>query len=161
MTEITAAERYAALTALRAGLDDQIARARDEALAEVKHLRKASFTTPYGQVNMTRAEPRVRVDQAAFLEFVAEHYPDEIVHTPSVRTSFARAFESELTIVAGTVVHKGTGEVVEFATAGDEGTPVISYPASSEQRDAKALARMLFEDRAAALVTGLREVAGA
>lgn len=163
MTTITAAERYAALTALKAGLDDQIARARSEALEEVRHLRKASFTTPYGQVNVSRAEPRVRVDPDLFMTFVAEHYPDEIVETTTrtVRSSFARAFEAELTAVAGEVVHKGTGDLVEFATVSPEGDPVISYPASTAQRDAKAYARMLFEDRALSLVTGLREVTGA
>lgn len=155
----TAAERYAALTALKAGLDEQIARARAEALAEVAHLRKASWTTPYGQVNMTRAEPKVEIDPAAFLAFAQEHYPDEVVHTPEVRSSFRTAFLAELAVIAGRVVHKGTGELVEFAHVTPEGSPTISYPASLAQRDAKEYARMLFDERAAALTKGLREIA--
>lgn len=155
----TAAERYAALTALKAGLDDQIAQAKREALAEVAHLRKASWTTPYGQVNMTRSEPKVQIDQALFLAMCQEHFPDEVILTPSVRSSFAMAFMSELTIVAGNVVHKGTGELVEWAHITAEGDPTISYPASKTQADVKEYARMLFAERAPALAAGLREIA--
>lgn len=158
MSTMTAAARYAALTALAAGLADQIAKAKAAALDEVQHLRKASFTTPFGPVNMTRAEPRIVLDQAQFLALVEEHYPDEVVVTRSVRSSFAMAFTAELTAVAGHVVHKSTGEIVECASITPEGGPVLTYPASTGQRDAKALAKMLFEERAESLLTGLVEV---
>jgi hypothetical protein len=158
ITTVTAAERYAALTALKAGLDDQIAQAKREALAEVADLRKASWTTPYGQVNMTRAEPRVDINAAEFLAFCQEHYPDEVIPVPTVRASFRQAFAAELTIVAGHVVHKGTGELVEFAHVTAEGDPTISYPASKAQVEAKEWARMVFADRAELLTASLREI---
>lgn len=161
MPTMTAAARYAALTALSAGLADQIAKAKADALAEVAHLRKASFPTPFGQVNMTRAEPKITLDPAAFLALVEEHYPDEVITTRTVRSSFSAAFLAELVAVGAQVVHRGTGEVVECARLTPEGDPVLSWPASAAQRDAKDLARMLFDERAEQLVSGLVEVTAA
>lgn len=155
---LTAAERYAALTALKAGLDDQIAAAKAEAITEAATLRSASWNTPYGRVNMTRSEESVEIHADRFLAMCQEHYPDEIVVTYSVRSSFVDAFRKELAIIAGEVVHKGTGEVVDFARVKPEGAPTISYPASTEQRDAKAYARLLFDENAATLTTALREL---
>jgi hypothetical protein len=160
MTEptLTAAERYAALTALKAGLDDQIAQAKADAIAEVASQRSASWNTPYGHVNMTRAEESVEIHADQFLAFCQEHYPDEVLSAPYVRSSFVDAFRRELTIVAGKVVHKGTGEVVDFARVKPEGAPTISYPASTEQKNAKAYAKLLFDENAATLTTTLREL---
>lgn len=152
------AEEYAALVALRAGLDMLIDDAKARALDSVASLRKASWTTPYGAVNMTRSEEKVEIIPDAFLAFAREHYPDEVVVTYSVRSSFERAFLAELGIVAGQIVHKPTGELVDFARIRPEGEARLSYPASNEQRDAKDLARMLFEENAATLTARLREV---
>lgn len=157
-TGLTAAETYAALTALRAGLDAEIAKAKADAMAEAAALRKASWTTPYGVVNMTRADEKIEILPDRFLAFAQEHYPDEIVTTYSVRSSFVEAWSRDLVIVKGEVVYKGTGEVVDFARVKPEGDPVISYPASKEQRDAKEYARMLFEDRSATLTAALKEL---
>lgn len=154
----TAAERVAALTALKAGLDDQLEKAKREAILEVATQRSASWNTPYGRVNMTRDEEKVEIHADDFLAFCQQHYPDEVVATYSVRSSFVDAFRRELTIVAGEVIHKGTGEVVDFARVKPEGAPTISYPSTTAQRDAKAFARLLFEENAAALTANLREL---
>jgi hypothetical protein len=155
---MTPAEEYAALVALRAGLDDRIEAAKERALASVATQASAKWRTPYGPVNMYRPEEKVEIIPAAFLAFAQEHYPDEVVTTYSVRTSFERAFLAELAIVAGEVVHKPTGELVDFARIRPEGEPRLSYPASNEQRDAKDLARMLFEENADTLTARLQEL---
>lgn len=154
---LPAAERVAAFTALRAGLDSLIDEAKTDALADVVAMRTASWNTPYGRVNMTRRAEGVEYIPDAFLSFVREHYPDEIVTTESVRSSFAMAFIAECVVVAGVVYHKSGGEV-DFVRVRPEGDPTISYPASSEQRDAKEYARMLFAENADRLLEGLREV---
>lgn len=153
-----AAAEYAALVAMRAGLDAVIDAAKARALDAAKGMRSGSWATPYGRVNVTTTEPRIVLDDPAFLAMVSEHYPDEVILTPSVSPAFRAAFLDRLVEVGGRVVHKDTGEVVECAGLTKRGNPQVSYPASTEQRDAKALAVMLFEERATALVASLREV---
>lgn len=155
---LSAAETYAALVALRAGLDAQIDKAKAAALAAVNGLSKATYPTAYGVVNVSTPPDAISLDDRAFLALVEEHYPDEVVVTRSVRSSFKAAFLEDLVVVGGQVMHKTTGEVIDFARVVPGGSPRLSYPASLEQRDAKALATMLFEERAATLVSGLREV---
>lgn len=154
-----AAEEYAALTALRAGLDDRIADAKARALAALPPgMTRGSWATAYGPVNVTTPSESIVVDEAGLLAMVEAHFPDDVVVTRSVRPSFAAAFAASLVVVAGEVVHRDTGEVVDFAKVRAGGRPTLSYPASTAQRDAKEYARMLFEERGAALTTALREV---
>lgn len=155
-----AAERYAALTALKAGLDAQIAKAKAEALAfSAAHGVKA-FTTPYGPVNVTQAGVRPVVDGPAFTAWCQENRPDEVILTPTVRGSFVTHMAERLVVVAGSVYDKTTGDLVPWAYVGEAGDPTLAYPASTPQREAKEYARLLFEDRAEALTAGLRELTG-
>lgn len=160
MSGPNAAERYAALTALRAGLDAQIAKAKTEALAfSAEHGVKA-FTTPYGPVNVTVQGPRPVIDGPAFTAWCQENRPDEVVMTPTVRGSFVTHMADRLVVVAGSVYDKETGDLVPWAYVGEAGDPTLAYPASTDQKYAKDLARLLFEDRAEALTAGLRELTG-
>lgn len=154
-----AAERYAALCALEAGLKAVKEAARAEALASVAGLSRASFPTAYGPVNVTTADEGIALDDEAFLAMVEEHYPDDVVVTRSVSPALRRAFLDRLVAVGGKVVHQDTGEVVDFARVIPRGAPTLSYPASTAQREAKAWAVALFEERAATLADALREVA--
>lgn len=156
--QLSPAERYAALSALAAGLNAQIAAAKADVAREAESMRKASWPTPWGPVNAGRRDPGVEVDPDAFLAYVEQHHPDAIVTTRTVSPATVQALLSDLAIVGRNVMSKSTGEVVEWAHVGPAGGVVVSYPASSQQREAKALAVMLFEDRASALVSGLREV---
>ena len=155
-----AADRYAMLVAFRDAFGDLATDAREALLADAAHQRSASWDTPRGQVNATRSAAKVVVDPAGLLEMVKAHYPDEVITTEHVRPSFAKAFAAELTDINGTVIHRGTGEVVDFAHVQPAGDLRVSYPASKAQTEAKALARMLLEDSLPALESGLREVTG-
>lgn len=163
MPELTpaesAAEEYAALTALKAGLDDVIADAKSRALAALPPgMTRASWATAYGPVNVTTSAEGVSVDPAGLLAMVEAHYPDEVIVTRSVRPSFAAAFTASLRVIAGQVIHADTGEVVDFAKVKPAGRPTLSYPSSLAQRDAKELARMLFDENRATLTDSLREL---
>lgn len=155
---LTAAERYAALSALRAGLDSQIAAAKRDLMAEASGLRKASWPTPWGQVNAVRADPRVEIDQDALLEHLRAHHPDGIVVVETPNVALVQTLLARCTVIGRTVMDRETGEVVEWAHVGEAGPLTVSYPASAQQKDAKALATMLFDERGDALVSGLREV---
>jgi hypothetical protein len=154
-----AAEEVAALTALKAGLDDQIAAAKRRMIDAAAGMTKATVATPYGRVLVTRSEEHVEYIPDRFLEWVKEHHPTEVITTESVNPAFARAMLENLTIVRGEVVDKRSGEFVAYAYLTDQGDPYVAYPASREQRDAKEYARMLFQDRALALTKALHEVA--
>jgi hypothetical protein len=49
---------------------------------------------------------------------------------------------------------------VEFAHLSEPSDLTVSYPASTQQREAKATARALFAERAGTLTAGLRELTG-
>jgi hypothetical protein len=153
-----AAERYAALVAIRDAFDALAKDAKTDALKHAAGLKSASWSTLYGAVNVTTTDPKIVLDEDAFLAMVQEHYPDDVVVTYSVSPALRAAFLSRLVEVGGQVVHRDTGEVVDFATVTPRGNPTVSYPSSSAQRDAKAYARMLLEDKVATFVDGLREV---
>ena len=159
-TPPTAAERYAGLVALRDGLDALIGAAKADVIAEAADLRSASWSTPFGRVNAARDDARVVLDDDAFTAWALQHRPDEVttrtVH--DVNPAFRKAVLADLVAVAGQVVDKRTGEVVEWAHIAPAGELRVVYPATTESKAAKALARMLLEDQAAALTTGLREV---
>jgi hypothetical protein len=101
-----AAERYAALVAIRDAFD---ALAKDEKAEALKHaagLKSASWSTPYGAVNVTTTDPKIVLDEDAFLAMVQEHYPDDVVVTYSVSPALRAAFLSRLVEVSGQVVHR-------------------------------------------------------
>lgn len=153
--ELHPAERYAALTALKAGLLDQIDQAAADVLAEQGPVR--SFDTPYGPVNITRPDDAPDIDVARFTAWLVEQdRTDDLVLMP--RASTLAAFKARLVIVNGEVVDKETGEVAPYGRVNPGGDPRVSYPATKEQRAAKEWARALFEERAAALTAGLREL---
>lgn len=156
----TAAERYAGLVAIRDGLGQLIEDAKRDVEVEAQAMRAASWATPFGRVNVTREDPRIALDTDAYVEMVREHFPDEVetVTTYAVNPAFTAGFLADLVIVAGRVVSKSTGEVVDCARITPQGPAKVVYPATRESRDAKALARMLLEERAASLTAGLLEV---
>lgn len=152
------AERVAALTAIRAGIDAAITEAKAEALALAESVGVDRFVTPWGRVTVAKTAPKVELDPAPFLSWVREHYPSEVETVVRVRPAFAKAFTERCVIVAGEVVDRETGEVVPFASITAEGDPYITYPASAEQRDLKATATAWVMGRADELAAGVAAI---
>jgi len=136
---VKAADTYAALSALKAGIDAAIKDAGAEALAFSNENGVKSLLTPFGAVTIAAKEPSIAFDDAALLAWVQENHPTEVETIVRVRPSFEKVLRDRFVIVKGdTVVDTQTGEVVEFATVTAGGDPYITFPSSKEQKAAKA-----------------------
>jgi hypothetical protein len=69
--------------------------------------------TKVARATLPSPQPGIRVDEAAFIAWVRDQRPDEIVD--AVRESFRRAVLKDLVINDGEVVNKRTGESVDWA----------------------------------------------
>lgn len=70
--------------------------------------------TKVARATLPAPQPGIRVDETAFLAWVRDQRPDEIVD--AVRESFRRAALKDLVIHGDEVVNKRTGEPVEWAS---------------------------------------------
>lgn len=154
-----AAETYAALSALKAGIDAAIKEAGADALTFGNENGVKSFLTPFGAVTIVPKDPTIAFDEAALLAWVEANHPTEVETVKQVRPSFEKVLRDRFVIVKGeTVLDPVTGEVVEFATVVAPGDPHISFPASKEQRAAKAEAVAWVKGRTDELSGAMREL---
>lgn len=149
MKEQTA--RLAVLTALRDFIDAEVTRLRSDVEAllidahESMGVKQVAADLPNGTtvatVSLTSGGSSLYVDnEAAFVAWVAEQYPTEVVTT--VRESFKKAFlASGLTEAGGAIVDPKTGEIVP-GLAERSKAPYISVRFKTGGRDEvrKALA---------------------
>lgn len=155
------AELLAALKALRAGLDDRIKVAEAAVLDVAERDGAERFTTPYGPITVSRKKGGISItDREAFIAWVDGNIPDAFETIVQVRPATEKAIVQRLTVMRGEVYDSVTGEAVEWAEPTPDGDPYTAWPASAQQREAKDMARLLFEDRAGALAAGLRELTG-
>lgn len=145
MTRMTPAAQYAALKAIKAGIDAALADTAESALADHHAEGIDRWRTPYGSVTVATRKPTAGiVDDAAFLAWARANAPGEIVET--VRDSFRHAIERQLRILDdGTVVHSGTGEAVPWAGVNPAGRPYLSVrdaAAAKESAIAMVTARL-------------------
>lgn len=167
MTGTTSAELVAALSAIRSGIDEVLGMAKEDALTVAHRVGVKSFTTPWGPVTVAfkAGGPEVRInDETAFFQWVSENRPTEIEIPPQpeprVRAAYRSAVLSKLVAVGGIPMDKDTGEVCEFAEVVNvpDGAEYITYPASKEQKIAKAQAANWVLDRSIELADGFRAV---
>lgn len=136
-----AQDRVAALTAIRDAIDHEIKQAKNEMLDfHSQHGLKGGAHTPWGDVMVVEKSRSIGLEPE-FDAWVEENYPDEIETVKRVRASFTKAMLQRLVIVKDSVIDSETGEVVPWAIVLPPPDPHVSYPASSAQREAKALAR--------------------
>lgn len=155
------AELLAALKAMKAGLDDQIREAEDAVLALAESTGAERLATPYGPITIARKAAGISVvDRAAFTAWCEANLPDAIETIVQVRPQTEKAALARLTVMRGAVYDTVTGEEVGWAAPTPPGDPYTAWPASTAQRDAKDMARLLFADRAELLASGLRELTG-
>jgi len=148
MTELNAPTRVAALTALRDAIDAEIKADKLEAIAFAGEFGVKSFATPLGAVNVVVKDPAIGWETDGLLAWVEEHYPSEVEMTRRVRPAFQAALTARFVIVAGDVIDTETGETIDFAYATSASEPYVSWPSSAKQKDAKATARLVVQDRA-------------
>lgn len=139
---ITPAQKIAALTAIKAGIDDQIKKAKVEALDTAEQIGVKSFDTGIGGVTVVKGKESVVIDDVALLPELKEQFPEQVETIERVRPAYLRyLLDEQLVIVAGEVVDKTTGEAVEWASVKPAGDDYITYPASKEATAAKKYAR--------------------
>lgn len=135
------AERLAALSAIKAGLEEAIAETKAEVLEEAATVGVRSFSTPYGPINVAGGDRKVIItDEAALLAHVKATRPDEVETVEAVRPAYITHLLSGLTIVAGHVIDAETAEVVEWAGLSAPGARYTTWPKSKEQAAAKGAA---------------------
>lgn len=130
------AAKHAALKALKAGLDAAIDRTQDDTLAEATESGADRWRTAFGSVSVSQKQDSVEVaDEAAFLRWVREHAPAEVVE--QVRDSYRKAVLKQLQPGPdGTVVDARTGEVVEWAAVRPGGTRYLSVRDGADAKQA-------------------------
>jgi len=158
MNHLPPAEYLAALLALEAGLKEQIGEAKRAVLARAEETDADRFKTPYGPVTIGQREGKIEVtNEAAFLAWVKENRPDEIVE--EVRPSYRKSvLEDRLVVLKGEVFDKETGEPVPWAELGPAGAPYPTWTSTAKQRESKEAARILFRERAEVLAGALRQI---
>lgn len=156
---MSAAETYAALAAIKAGIEAAMKEAGNDALSFGTQNGVKSFMTPFGAVTLVTKDPAIAFDDAALLAWVQENHPTEVETITRVRPSFEKVLRDRLVIVKGEdVLDPATGELLEFATVVQPGDPHISFPSSKEQKAAKAEAVEWVRGRTDELTGALKEL---
>ena len=150
---MNAAEKYAALKLLEAGLKDALAAAADEADAYRQQVRAKALETDYGTVTVTRRRPSVVVlDDDALLDWVAAELPNLI--QPRSITAEARSWllTKRFAVDGDVVLDPVTGEVVPFLGV-KTGSEYLTFRPTAEARAAatEAVAGRLIDTLAASV----------
>lgn len=160
-SDLRPAERLAALSAIKAGLDELIAEAKADVLAAAEENGIRSFSTPFGPVNVSARDAAIVVtDEAALLAHVKATRPEEVEVVETVRPAYVKALLDRLAYIkaAGVVIDTTDGEVVEWAGMSAPGAPFASWPKSAEQVRAKDAARIAMQAAAGGAIEGVREL---
>lgn len=153
-----AQDKVAALTAIRDALDGQIKDAKQELLNfHQEHGLKGGAHTPWGDVMVVEKGKTISLEPE-YDAWVEDNYPDEIETVKRVRSSFTKAILARLVIVKDKAIDSETGEVMPWAVVLPPADPHVSYPSSSAQREAKALARQVVSAGVDGLMGSLREL---
>jgi hypothetical protein len=146
---LNAPTRVAALIALRDAIDLEIKADKLEAIAfAVEFGIRGGWSTPLGPVNVVTKDAAIGLDSAKLLTWVTKHHPDEVETIRRVRPAFQSVLAARCVIVQGDIVDTETGETIDFAYVTPAGEPYVSWPSSAKQRDAKATARRVVQERA-------------
>ena len=153
--QMNAPTRLAALIAIRDAIEAEIKLDKLEALTFAGEFGIKSFATPLGAVNVVCKEPVVGWDGDRLLAWVEANHPGEVEQIRRVRPAFQTALATRFVIVAGEVVDSATGETITFAYPTLPGDPYVSWPSGKAQKDAKATARRVVQDRALGWATSI------
>lgn len=164
LSSLTPAGRIAALIALRDAID---ARVTVEKKALIETLTGATETqslhTPFGDISFQPGKRRVVIDQDKLLEYVKRVAPEMVetvtVINESVIDSYRETLEDDVVHLGdGDFVRASTGEVIDYAYLSNPSNTNIAYPASKEQKAAKAAARRVVRDNMERFAAPMLEV---
>ncbi len=100
-------------------------------------------------MNVVTKDPQIGWDDVGLLKWVKANFPTEVEQTERVRPSFQAALAAtRFTIVGSDVVDRSTGDVLDFAFVTEAGAPYVGWPSSAKQKEAKATARRVVQERA-------------
>jgi hypothetical protein len=150
---VNAAEKWAALKALADAIYTAAKAAEPDVLDIADGVGVKTFETPFGQVTIVRPGESIVVDERALLGMVD---PTELEQR--VAPWKVKELTSRLVIVAGEVVDKTTGEVVEWAHVQPGGDPQVRWPSTTQQKQVKERAREFIAGTVDDLTAGLREI---
>ena len=141
MTELSPAERFAALRTLK----DAIARVEANLTAWIIANPEGAdrWRTRFGTVTVAHPKPKPAIiSDAELVDYCREHHPEEVIEV--VRPTFLKVLKDRLVVVGDDVVDPATGEVVPWAMV-KQGNPYLSTPTSDEKKAAIDLWEELIE----------------
>ena len=133
---MNAAEKYAALKLLEAGLKEALTAAADEADAYRREVRAKALETDYGTVTVTRRKASVVVlDDAKLIDWCEDKLP-HLVQKSVTPEGRAWLLGKRFVIDSdGDVIDPTTGEAMPFLAA-REGSEYLTFRATPEARTA-------------------------
>lgn len=153
------AERVALLTALIAGAQAELDKAKAATLEVGKDVGVKTFDTPMGQVTIARKDAQTyNADPAALLAYVEHNYPGEVVTTRAVRGSYITALINRGVWVGDDFIDTTTGDPIPGMALSQPGDPYITWPASDKQAATKEEARAWFASQSEQILGAMRAV---
>lgn len=161
LTEMSPAERIAALTAIRDAVDHRIGWEKATVIENLTGAKEStSIPTGLGNLTFKPSTLPTKIDEDKLLAYVKEHHPD------MVSEQVIEVIDPEFRkLLVSAVVHVGDGDFalstdgteINFAYLGDPTTAQIAYPASREQKIVKLMARKALEDQFTALTSQMSD----
>lgn len=129
---MNAAERYAALKAVKSAVDAAIRVAEREVTATMNATSASQFKVSLGTISYVSASQTIMFDDDALLAWAQENTPWEVDTAPRVRDTLRKQFK----IIGDDVVHEPSGEIVTFARVRPyrEATVAVKLADDTKQR---------------------------
>lgn len=176
--QYNAAQKVAALSAIRDGIDAIIDEEKQNVIQFATQHGVKSFATTIGNVTVTSKKQSIRINRKALIKdlqttrpellttyttiteegvaWLREHMPQFVVDTIEVSDGISDAIQSSLTVVDGQIVDPN-GTIVDYATLGPEPTPYVTLPASTNKKEAIKYATQMIQANLTGFVTPVLE----
>jgi hypothetical protein len=142
---LRAADRIAALTAIRDAIDVRLALDKEALTDGLRGATKNQvIPTLLGNLSFKPSTRKPVIDQERLMEYVKQNHPEAVISrvVEEIEPNFLSDITEAITYVGDDLfVDARTGEELSFVYLGDETKPSIAYPASREQKIAKSQAR--------------------
>ncbi len=153
------ADRVVALAALKAAIEQELAKQKQLALAVAEEVGVKSFNTRFGALNVVAKDAPILINEFALFDWVKVHAPENIETIEQVKPWFAKQLsDPERFIVVGDDVFDANGEDVPYAQVGQAAEPYISWASSKEQKLGKQIAEGFVRGHLEELSTGVLEL---
>lgn len=163
LTEMSPAERIAALTAIRDAVDTRITWEKSTVIENLLGAKESTaIPTSLGNLTFKPSTQPTKIDEDKLLAYVKENHPDMVTEQVVVTEVIDPEFRK---LLISAVVHVGDGDFalstdgtgIDFAYLGDPSTPQIAYPASKAQKIVKLMARKALDEQFTALTSQMSD----